>query len=158
MRRLRVLALVLVFVAACVPDPSARYGVRYGSNVSSLEAGLEAAFEQCEQTAERLDLYNASTLEERPDYGFPNQVTVPDELVEGGIYVWCYVLTGDAVEIMLTSDPYEDENPDGTILLLVDLVISNLDGDYYTTRSLSTMGLVPYRDGRWNSVSVILYP
>ncbi len=158
MRRLRVLSLVLVFVAACVPDPSVRYGVRYGSNVSSLEASLEAAFEQCEQTAERLDLSGAALLEEWSDYGFPNQVTVPDELVEGGIYVWCYVLTGDAAEIRLTSDPYWEEHSDGTISLMVDLVISNLDGDYYTTRSLSSMGLMPYDNGKWSSVSVILYP
>lgn len=160
MRRVLILGLMLVLLTGCAQSPLTR---RYELNASPLETDLKAAFEQCEQVAERVDL--ASTLpstllaEERPDYGFPNQVLSPDELTEGGIYVWCSMLAGYAVAITLTSDPYVMEDIHGIEELWVDgIFLEDFGTGDIRHWTLSRMGVVPYTSGMWNEVSVILYP
>jgi len=149
--------LLLVLLAGCAPGPFARES-------SPRRDPLGETISQCGETAERVDLVGtrsgALRSEERPDYGFPNQVLFPDELYRGGLFVWCRMLTGEGMPIVLTSDPYGMESPGGTVTLLVrgyfmDDHLPEPGGEIWL---LSQMGVVPYHDGKWNGASVILSP
>jgi hypothetical protein len=160
MRKLLTLAFVLVFSAGCARNPFVR-GRNFNS--SALEWSLQITAEQCKEVAERVDLISTlpGTLlaDERPDYGFSNQVLSPDELVEGGIYVWCSMLDGQALVIGLNSGPYEVEGSKGTVTLWVDgIFLEDFDDGNTYSWSLWSMGIVPDEKGRWNEVSVLLYP
>jgi len=154
------LGLLFALLAGCAPRPLVQHR---DQRTSPMELSFQNTFEQCEEAADRFDASDSFSmsdrLEDRPDFGFPNQVMSSDELVDGGMYVWCNVFIGKSIPIGLISNPYKYENPydnpNGIISLKVDIIY--LESGNPTSWFLSNMGVVPYPDGKWNPAIVILY-
>ena len=113
---------------------------------------VELTILQCEQAAREYE--PRSSADQRPDFGFSNQVMSPEELVVGETYVRCNLQHGSAVAYVLTSEPYGYE-----IGAFRDLRVDvwHLEENFFSHLFLADMSVIPYQSGKWNGVNVILY-
>lgn len=152
MKKLLFGALLLFVIAGCATNQETAR-LRFEDSVG-------ATVGQCEQAATGSG--STDLLQERPNFGFRNQVSSLEELEVGEVYVWCHVPTGTATVYILASDPefYYAESFGETVPVLEVSVV-----DYYyrweersapTKVYLSDMGVVQYQNELWNPGNVLI--
>lgn len=157
MKRKVLLVLVGVFlIAGCVVVVDPPEAVNPVPPVEERLSPIEATILQCEAAAEHVRS-GPSTSWERPDFGFPNQVLSPGELVVGNVYVKCNMMNkGEGTAFRLDSEPYVEMVSESQWALRVKIYY--LDLDFSSEFFLSDYGVVPYEpSGAWNRTNMLLH-